>query len=153
LLEPTYKIHRVSTRRLEGITEPSPGTVHAIIKTDCFECPHAVYNEIVALRLAQTLRAPAADGALTVTNDGTVYASLQLDSPGMSLPNLLEWQRQRAFDRYPALATSLVAFDILIGNGDRARNLKASVLPTQCYVLPSAIGNKPVCLAYGQCVV
>ena len=129
MLEPTYKINRISPRRLEGVTAPSPGTIHAIIKNDCFECPHAVYNEIVALRLAQTIHAPVSNGSLTVTDTGTAYASLQLSSPGMALPNLLNWQRERASDRYAMQVASLVAFDILIGNTDRSRNLKASILP------------------------
>ena len=68
--EPTYRIRRIYSRRVKGSTQASQGTLDAILKFDGEESPHCVYNEIVALRLAQTLHVPVADGALTLTPDG-----------------------------------------------------------------------------------
>ncbi|XTI73273.1 hypothetical protein ACQAYK_03935 [Acidithiobacillus sp. AC3] len=122
----TYKIRRISRRSgSSGITQPAVGTLDALLKFDGNEAPHCVYNEIVALRLAQTLRMPIADGVLVTTGDGPTYASLLLHSPGISLPDVLNSQLDAVAQRYPQQAASLLAFDLWIGNGDRARNLKA----------------------------
>lgn len=127
-MSPTpYKIHRISKRASKGCTEASLCTLNAILKFDCDESPHCVYNEHVATKLAQTLHLPVADGVLTSTGDGPAFASLEIASPGLSLPDMLESQRARAANLYPNEAAALVAFDILIGNNDRGRNLKASL--------------------------
>lgn len=131
MLEPTITIHRISRKRRkshDGITEPLTATVDAILKFDSPESRFCVYNEISALRLAQTLHVPVADGVLTTTSAGHTYASLMLDTSGMLLPNLLDWQIPRAAGMYPDETAATVAFDILIGNDDRANNLKMSML-------------------------
>jgi len=48
----------------KGRTEPITGTLDAILKADCNEDPFGIYNEYVALRLAQALTIPLATGAL-----------------------------------------------------------------------------------------
>lgn len=101
-------------------------TLNAILKFDGDEIPHCVYVENVALRLAQTLHIPVADGALTMSGDGPAYASLELASPGIPLPNLLKSQRAHVAAQYPDEVAALIAFDILIGNWDRGENIKAS---------------------------
>lgn len=122
-----YKIHRIRRRTKTGVTAASLCTLNAILKFDCDESPHCVYNEHVATRLAQTLHLPVADGVLTSTGDGPAFASLEVASPGLSLPDMLESQRAKTANLYPNEAAALVAFDILIGNNDRGRNLKASL--------------------------
>lgn len=92
---------------------------------DSDESPHCVYNEIVALRLAQTLHVPVADGVLTLTPDGQTYASLELAASGLQLPDVATSRLDDAARLYPVEVAALVAFDILIGNFDRGRNLKA----------------------------
>lgn len=125
----TYKIRRISHRsKSSGITSPALGTLDALLKFDGNEAPHCVYNEYVALRLAQTLHVPVADGVLTTTGDGLVYASLLLHSPGINLPDVLENQLDAVAQRYPSQCAALLLFDVFIGNGDRGRNLKATLV-------------------------
>lgn len=122
-----YKIHHIRSRAKNGITTASFCTLNAILKFDCDESPYCVYNEHLATRLAQTLHVPVADGVLTSTTDGPAFASLEVDSSSLSLPDLLESQRAKAASIYENEVAALVAFDILIGNYDRSRNLKASI--------------------------
>ncbi|MDA8154750.1 hypothetical protein [Acidithiobacillus thiooxidans] len=124
----TYKIRRISSTRKSGITAPALCTLGATLKFDGEEAPHCVYNEYVALRLAQTLHVPVADGVLTSTGDGPTYASLMLHSPGINLPDVLENQLDSVAQRYPQRVAALLAYDLFIGNGDRARNLKAALV-------------------------
>ena len=124
----TYKIRRISGTRKAGVTVPSVCTLDAALKFDSTESPHCVYNEYVAQRLAQTLHVPIAEGVLTTTGDGPAYASLLVHSPGINLPDVLEPQLDRIAATYPNQVAALVAFDLYIGNGDRARNLKASLV-------------------------
>jgi len=120
-----YKIHRICRRTKIGSTAASFCTLSAVLKFDSDESPFCVYNEHVATKLAQTLHLPAADGVLTSTGDGPTYASLEVFTPGLSLPDLLQSQCSKAAAVYPNEVAALVAFDILIGNNDRGENLKA----------------------------
>jgi hypothetical protein len=122
-----YKIHRIRRRTSTGVTAASFCTINAILKFDCDESPHCVYNEYVATRLAQTLHLPIADGVLTFTSDGPAFASLEIASPGLSLPDILDSQIRKAANLYPNEVAALVAFDLLIGNYDRGQNLKTSL--------------------------
>ncbi|WP_318556755.1 hypothetical protein [Geobacter anodireducens] len=126
--ETPYKIRQILKRRPSGVTEASYCTLDAILKFDGPESPHCVYIEHVALRLAQTFHIPVADGALTMAGDGPAYASLEVATPGIPLPNVLESQCERIARTYPNEVAALTAFDILIGNWDRKRNLKASIV-------------------------
>lgn len=123
--EPTYRIRRIYSRKVKGITQAAQGSLDAILKFDGDESPHCVYNEIVALRLAQTFHVPVADGALTLTPDGQTYASLELAASGLQLPDIATPRQDDAARLYPDEVAALVAFDIFIGNFDRGRNLKA----------------------------
>jgi hypothetical protein len=126
--EPTYKIRRILKKTAAGVTQASYCTLDAILKFDNPESPFCVYNEHVALRLAQTLHIPVADGALAHAGNGLAYASLQIDSPGLTLPDLLNSQVEQVALVYPDHVNATVAFDIFIGNWDRGRNLKASMV-------------------------
>jgi len=123
-----YSIRRLGTVRRSGVTSPVTGSLHAVIKFDSPEAEHCVYNELVAVRLAQTLHAPLADGVLTVAGAGHAFASLELGAPGLPLPDLPESQHGRAAELYPEAVAGLVAFDVWIGNPDRANNFKASLV-------------------------
>jgi len=127
-LTPSYKIHRIRKRGLTGITRASSCTLNAILKFDTHELPHCVYVEHVSIKLAQTLHIPVADGVLTTTGDGPTYASLELASPGIPLPDILKSQIQHVAEKYPYEIAALTAFDIFIGNWDRAQNIKASLV-------------------------
>ena len=101
--------------------------MEAILKFDSEEAPHCVYNEIVAANLAHALQVPVATGILTITGDGLSFASLALASPGIPLPDLTKTQVSKVVAAYPDEAAELVAFDVLIGNWDRALNIKATL--------------------------
>lgn len=124
-----YELRRTWGRSQSGSTRVSLGLLNAIIKyDDASSSPDNVYNEIVALRLAQTIHIPVADGALVTSLKGPLYASLVVASNGLDLPHLRSAFFELCAKRYPREAAGLVAFDIWIGNFDRARNIKASLL-------------------------
>jgi hypothetical protein len=98
-----------------------------VLKFDGQESPHGVYNEFVALKLAQACNIPVADGCLT-DGHGYGYASFELGAPDLSLPPVTACRRDRVAERYPNEAAALVAFDMWIGNWDRGENLKATLV-------------------------
>jgi len=58
-MKPTpYKIHKVMRQLSTGSTKPYACTIKAILKCDCVEAPHGVYNELVAVRLAKPFTFP-----------------------------------------------------------------------------------------------
>jgi hypothetical protein len=126
MVESEYKIHVIRRQLPKGVTAPHACTLHAILKRDGDESKHCVYNEQVAVRLAQTLHVPVADGVLAATEAGPAYASIQVNPSGIQLPDMLESQASRAAKLYPNEAAALVAFDLLIGNYDRACNIKVT---------------------------
>jgi hypothetical protein len=125
--ETPYRINRIR-RQLTGLTKASACSLNAILKFDCPESPHCVYNEKVALRIGQTLHIPLADGVLTTTGDGPAFACLEIGSPGLSLPNIDQSRIGKITRQYLEEAAALTVFDVLVGNRDRMLNLKASVV-------------------------
>lgn len=125
-----YRIHQLlpAKRSAKGITRPAACTLHGIIKFDCEESPHLVYNEFVALRLAQALRMPVADGVLTIAADGYAYASLEVALPGLDLPDMRKSDYKKVARRYSDASAAILAFDYWIGNADRGGNVKAAML-------------------------
>jgi len=130
----TYKIRALRNKKVTGLTQPIQASLEAILKFDGSESPHCVYNEYVALRLAQSLNIPVADGVLVELGDSKIYASLEVASPGISLPDLHDRYFEEVSKKYPEHVAATVIFDIWIGNWDRANNIKAS-LYTQFYPL------------------
>jgi len=123
-----YKIRSIRKKTLPGVTAPVSCSLDAILKFDSAESPYCVYSELVALRLAQTLHIPVASGVLTMTGSGEAYASIELGSPGLRLPDLLPPQFASAASHYADEAAALVVFDIFVGNWDRGSNIKASLV-------------------------
>ncbi|WP_139379467.1 hypothetical protein AB6Q56_23130 (plasmid) [Dechloromonas sp. ARDL1] len=125
-----YRIHKLfpPRRNVQGITHPVACTLHGILKFDCPDSPHLVYNEFAAMRLAQALRVPVADGVLTVAADGYAYASLEVALPGLDLPDMRKSDYRKVAARYPEAAAAILAFDYWIGNRDRGGNIKAAML-------------------------
>ena len=76
------------------------------------ESPHLVYNELVSLRLAQSLKVPVADGVLTVSGDGLAYASLEVALPGKALPDALPSQFGVIAQDCPHESAGLLAFAV-----------------------------------------
>jgi len=123
-----YKLRSIRKKSFPGITAPVSCSLDAILKFDSAESPFCVYSELVALRLAQTFHIPVASGVLTTTSAGESYASIELGSPGLHLPDLLPLQFANAASHYADEAAALVVFDIFIGNWDRGSNVKASLV-------------------------
>lgn len=134
MLHPTYEVRNIRSRPLGGVTGPSSCTVEGVMKFDGGESPYCVYNEAVGVRLAQTLHAPVADGVLTSSGDGPAFVSLYLAAPPERLPNIHWSRRDKIASKYRVEVAALVAFDIFIGNGDRFRNIKASLANPQLYL-------------------
>lgn len=124
----TYSLRKITRRNAKGSTLAVPCSINALLKFDGPEAPHCVYSETVALRLAQTLHIPVADGVVVSTGSGEAYASLEVASPGMDLPDVLRSQRRKVAKQYPESSSALVAFDLWIGNWDRESNMKASLV-------------------------
>lgn len=127
-IEPRYRIVRVGKKPLIGITTPVRAHIGAILKADSIESSECVYNEWVATRLAQLIRAPIALGLLAKRDGSTVFASLQVIADEPTLPDVRRSQIYRIAQRYPYWVAGLVAFDLWVGNDDRAFNLKATLL-------------------------
>lgn len=124
-----YTLRRVWERSSKSSTRVAMGLLDAFIKYDSSgSFPHNVYNEIVALRLGQKVGVPLADGALVSTQAGPAYASLAVCKSGVELPDLMTYWFGLCAERYPVEAAALVAFDIWIGNFDRARNIKVNLI-------------------------
>lgn len=124
----TYALRKISRGQIKGSTLASPCSINALLKFDGPEAPHCVYSEIVTLRLAQTLHIPIADGVVVSTGAGEAYASLEVASPGIDLPDIMRSQCKKVAKQYPDGAAAIVAFDLWIGNWDREANLKASLV-------------------------
>lgn len=127
-MPPNYRIRSIRKKSLPGVTAPVSCSLDAILKFDSPESPYCVYSELVALRLAQTFHIPVATGVLTTTGNGEAYASIELGSPGLRLPDLSPPQFENAASQYVDEAAALVVFDIFIGNWDRGSNIKASLV-------------------------
>lgn|GEM_PF-1901562 len=131
MLNPTYKIRSIRSKRTFGATAPSACSIDGILKFDGPESPHCVYNEQVCCRLAQTLHIPVADGVLTTGTDGPAFVSLEVSSPGERLPDIHYRSLPKIAAKYQSEVAAVVAFDIFIGNSDRYRNMKVSLVNDQ----------------------
>lgn len=123
-----YKIHQIIRRLSTGATKPYVCSVKAVLKADCDEAPLAVYNELVAVRLAQTLHIPIASGLITDRAGSDAFASMYVGRSDEQLPALRDYQLKAVAFRYPDEIAALVAFDIFIGNTDRRGNIVASLV-------------------------
>lgn len=126
-----YKIHSITKQLTNGSTRPYAGAVNAIIKFDVPESPYCVYNELVAVRLAQTFHIQVADGVLTFAKQKNGFASLEIDAPGIELPDVGIFEYVEVADAYPGEVAALTVFDVLIGNNDRSDNIMRCLAGTR----------------------
>lgn len=126
-----YKLSRIGRQLKTGATKPYACRMHGVLKYDCDETPQGVYNELVAVRLAQTLHIPIATGVMADYGCEDAFVSLHVGRSDLKLPNLKTYHRAAAADRYPDEVAALTAFDIFIGNWDRNENLMASLKSAQ----------------------
>lgn len=131
-----YKIKELK-RKVPGgsMTEPVRGTLDVILKQDSDNSPTCVYNEMVALRLAQRLGVPLAMGVPSVGDGGTYFASLTVGGLSINLPNISEKKMAAVAKRYPADAAALFVFDVWVMNNDRANNLKANLTQSDVHLV------------------
>lgn len=108
------------------MTEPVKGTLDVVLKQDGANAPCCVYNEIVALRLAQRLGVPLAMGVPSVGDGGVYFASLVVGGLSINLPDVTRKKMVGVAKRYPSEAAALFVFDVWTYNDDRAENLKAN---------------------------
>lgn len=131
-----YYVATRGTRRVRGLTKPQSVQLDAVLKRDCFEVPHCVYNEWVASRLGAVVSAPVACGGLVVTGDTLSYASVRLNSIKERRGAFTIRQRSDMALKFPDRVAALLGLDILIGNYDRAANFvvagPAPALPALC---------------------
>lgn len=117
------------------MTEPLRGTLDVVLKQDSDNSPSCVYNEMVALRLAQRLGVPLAMGVPSVGDGGTYFASLTVGGLSINLPNVTEKQMPNVAKRYPADAAGILVFDVWVLNNDRANNLKANLTSADIHLI------------------
>lgn len=117
------------------MTEPVRGTLDVILKQDSDNSPTCVYNEMVALRLAQRLGVPLAMGVPSVGDGGTYFASLTVGGLSINLPNITEKKMAAVAKRYPSDAAALFVFDVWVMNDDRTDNLKANLTPAVVHLV------------------
>jgi len=112
----------------KGSTRPFACSINAVLKCDCDEAPQGTYNELVAVRLAQTLHVPIANGLMTDRGGEDAFASLHIGHSDVKLPPIKQYQHRAVAYRYPEEVAALTAFDIFIGNVDRHQNFIASLV-------------------------
>ena len=123
----TYTLSGVRKAVGRGATEPEIGDVAAIIKQDGRESRAQIYCEYVAGRLAAMVGVTVAAGVLVAHAAGLRYASLKVAEVGFTLTDIEPEHADAVVARYPVEAASLAVFDVWIGNGDRAGNLRANL--------------------------
>lgn len=123
----TYTLSGVRKGVGRGVTGPEIGDVAAIIKQDGRESRAQIYSEYVAGRLAVMVGVTVAAGVLVAHASGLRYASLKVAEVGFSLMDIETEQAMETVARYPVEAANLAVFDVWIGNGDRAGNLRANL--------------------------
>lgn len=129
-----YKIKQIKKKiATASMTEPVRGTLDVVLKQDGDNSPCCVYNEMVALRLAQRLGIPVAMGVPTLGDGGIYFASLIVGGLSINLPDLSRRRMEGVSKRYPNAAAAIFVFDVWILNSDRENNLKANLTsaPTQ----------------------
>jgi len=109
------------------MTEPVKGTLDVVLKQDGANAPCCVYNEIVALRLAQRIGVPLAMGVPSIGDGGVYFASLVVGGLSINLPDVTRKKMSDVAKRYPSEAAALFTFDVWTYNDDRAENLKANL--------------------------
>lgn len=123
----TYTLTGVRKAVGRGVTGPEVGDVAAIIKQDGQESRAQIYSEYVAGRLAVMVGVTVAAGVLVVHAAGVRYASLKVAEVGFALADIEQEHVDEVVARYPVEAANLAVFDVWIGNGDRAGNLRANL--------------------------
>ncbi len=123
----TYQIREYGANAPNGITRPQRGSLRAYFKRDGDESRYCVYNEYVALQLAQIMGVPVASGSLAAGRDSLHYASLEICRFGISLPDLYARHVARVCERYPHECAGILVLDAWVGNRDRLGNLRANI--------------------------
>ena len=122
------RIRSVGKEVGHGGTVPYYCTLRGILKFDHpNDAPNCVYNELVAMRLGICLGAPVTMGTLVAAERGEAFVSLMVGSTNFTLPDLDSGLRESASKKFPLHASTLLAFDIFIGNIDRDSNLKVDM--------------------------
>lgn len=133
-----------------SMTEPVRGTLDAVLKQDSDNSPACVYNETVALRLAQRAGVPLAMGVPSVGDGGVYFASLMVGGLSISLPNLSRKRMEGVAKRYPTEAAAIFVFDVWILNDDREHNLKANLTQNPLHLVAAIDHEQTLLGRYGD---
>ena len=146
-----YKIRKLGSKVAGGsMTEPIRGTLDVVLKQDSENSPSCVYNEMVALRLAQRLGVPLAMGVPSVGDGGTYFASLTVGGLSINLPNLTSRKMADAAKRYPSEAAAIFVFDVWTLNDDRENNLKANLTAADIHLIAGIDHEQTLLGRYGD---
>ena len=146
-----YKIRKLGSRVPGGsMTEPIRGSLDVVLKQDSANSPCCVYNEIVALRLAQRLGVPLAMGVPSVGDGGTYFASLTVGGLSINLPNLTSKRMPDVARRYPSEAASIFVFDVWTLNDDRENNIKANLTAADIHLVAGIDHEQSLLGRYGD---
>ena len=133
-----------------SMTEPVRGTLDVVLKQDSDNSPCCVYNETVALRLAQRLGAPLAMGVPSVGDGGMYFASLMVGGLSINLPNISAKKMAQVAERYPHDTAAIFVFDVWILNDDRENNLKANLTSSPLHLVAAIDHEQTLLGRYGD---
>ncbi len=133
-----------------SMTEPVRGTLDVVLKQDSDNSPCCVYNETVALRLAQRLGVPLAMGVPSVGDGGMYFASLIVGGLSINLPNIAAKKMGQVAERYPSDAAAIFIFDVWVLNDDRENNLKANLTSSPLHLIAAIDHEQALLGRYGD---
>jgi len=146
-----YRIKELGAKVPGGsMTEPVRGTLDVVLKQDSDNSPCCVYNEMVALRLAQRIGVPVAMGVPSVGDGGIYFASLIVGGLSINLPNISATQMAGVAKRYPSDAAAIFVFDVWTLNDDRENNLKANMTASDVHLIAAIDHEQTLLGRYGE---
>lgn len=135
-----------------SMTEPVRGTLDVVLKQDSDNSPCCVYNETVALRLAQRVGIPLAMGVPSVGDGGMYFASLMVGGLSINLPDISAKKMALVAERYPHDAAAIFVFDVWVLNDDRENNLKANLTSSPLHLVAAIDHEQTLLGRYGDMV-
>ncbi|MCG7952678.1 MAG: hypothetical protein N0E56_15880 [Candidatus Thiodiazotropha endolucinida] len=146
-----YRIKKLGKKASSlSMTEPVRGALDVVLKQDSDNSPCCVYNETVALRLAQRLGVPLAMGVPSVGDGGMYFASLMVGGLSINLPNISAKKMVQVAERYPHDAAAIFVFDVWVLNDDRENNLKANLTSSPLHLVAAIDHEQTLLGRYGD---
>lgn len=113
-----YRITKILTDHRGGMNAAVDADIRGVAKTNDMS-EFTIANELICARIGQTIGLPVPSGVVAEDAAKRVYyISLDVSFEGKALPPVIPTEFAK---EEPQLAAGVVAFDILIANGDRNR--------------------------------